>query len=141
MTEKRSKIIGIVFFVILGLIVIIRSIDQGQDQWRLKNYGEFTTGKLTKVTYYKRGKYNLHYEFIANRRWYKGTTLTHAFECVTNTKRCIGKEFKISYDPKNPKNNDIYLDQYENYKARILFFNVDWIESNMAPSHLPHYNE
>lgn len=127
---KQSDKKYIIFFVIICLIIIIFTIERVYDQWELQKNSEFTEGKITDISYERRGKYYLHYEFFVKGKRYTGKTLTQVFGCFKKKNKCIGNQYSVAYSNQNPDNNDIGLGKDEEYKATIRFFKIDWKNGN-----------
>jgi hypothetical protein len=126
MMKNKKYTIGVFLFCLCIFSIIAFGTYQ---DWELQNNGVFTVGKLTDVSYDRRGKYHLHYEYFVNGKKYKDKTVTHYFNCI-NDKKCIGNEYKVIYSSKNPSNSDIELGELKKYKASIPFFKIDWNNSS-----------
>lgn len=115
------------FVIALFVIGIIGVMSFGTyEEWELKRTRKLTKGIITDISYFKRGKYSIHYVFLVKGRKYRGKTNTHYFECIEDEKQCIGKKFKVAYSSENPDNNEMNLGNYEKYKSRMRFFSIDW---------------
>ena len=122
MENNKKNIVGI---LIISLCIVCVFTFGTYEEWELQNNGVFTVGKVTEISYSRRGKYHLHYEFFVKGKKYKEMTSTHYFDCIDD-KKCIGNEYKVIYSYKNTNNSEMELGEYEKYKARIRFFKIDW---------------
>lgn len=102
--EYIALIIGVVFF---GVLIYWAETDRRSENSDLEERGVITTGVLTKAYYTVKGKSATEFDFNVNEIVYHGRDRNSG---MWKNALFVGNIYKIIYDPINPNNANLLLD-------------------------------
>lgn len=110
MTNFRNENVLLIILGIVLLISFYKSYNNNISEKELKGKGYFTVGEI--IDHRVSGlseTYTVEYEYeIRDDIYTKSVNYDFKFINCYSTRECIGKKFKVYYDPENPEEN--YID-------------------------------